>query len=187
MIKKVTLNTILTFLILATVSCSRAGRTESHDNTTETNTSTSIDSPQVIPATAQKLRQVVQSSHGKLIVMNVWATWCQPCREEFPDLVKLYRHYQSQGLTLILVSADVQSELSNVKNFLARQDIDFTTYFKDGNDMDFINGLHRDWSGALPATFIYRPDGALLDFWEGKASYAKLDSTVTQYLTDTTT
>jgi len=180
--KKVIIITVLGVLLAGGIGCSQSGK-RGPAKTTGTPTVRAVpDSLRVIPATAGQLKEIVKSSREKVILLNIWATWCQPCREEFPDLMKLYRNYKSGGLGLILVSADFESELPDVRKFLHQHDVGFPTYFKQEKDMAFINELHREWTGALPATFVYGSDGTLLDFWQGKASYAKLDSTIMQYL-----
>jgi thiol-disulfide isomerase/thioredoxin len=117
----------------------------------------------------------VRAPGAKAVVLNVWATWCDPCREEFPDLVRLGHEYAWRGVRMVLVSSDFDSEKPAVTKFLAAQGVDFATYIKSGSDMTFINGLNPRWTGALPATFVYDGQGRLRDFWEGKASYAKME------------
>jgi len=128
----------------------------------------------VSPADAPAVLAAVRAPGAKAVVLNVWATWCEPCREEFPDLVRLGHEYESKGVRLVLVSGDFDSQKPAVTKFLADQGVDFATYIKSGDDMQFINGLNPKWTGALPATFVYDGHGRLRDFWEGKASYAKM-------------
>jgi thiol-disulfide isomerase/thioredoxin len=136
----------------------------------------------VIPVTAADILRLVRESPSRAVVVNIWATWCEPCIEEFPALLRLRRDYQSRGLKLILVSADFDTELPQVGAFLERQKVDFPTYFKSEKDQEFINSLSADWSGALPATFLYDRNGKLLDFWQGQFSYATLEQKVREIL-----
>jgi thiol-disulfide isomerase/thioredoxin len=117
----------------------------------------------------------VRSSGARAVLVNVWASWCQPCREEFPDLLQLERKYRAQGFRLILVSADFDSDLPQARKFLTEQQVTFPTWWKVGDDMEFINALDPDWSGALPGSFLYDGTGRLVRSWEGKASYATLE------------
>lgn len=141
-----------------------------------------VAQPAVVRVTASDLRHVIRGAAGRVVLVNVWATWCEPCREEFPDLLRLRRALAGRGLDLILVSADFDKELPQVRSFLARQGVDFTTYLKSESDMPFINGLDPAWSGSLPATFVYDRSGALRDFWEGPATYDKLLGKVNKLL-----
>jgi len=129
--------------------------------------------PPVIPVTAAEFRRVITAARAKAVLVNVWATWCGPCREELPDLVRLERDGRAAGLKVLLVSADSESDLPQVKRFLAQHGVCFPTYFKAQKDMEFINGLDPRWSGALPATFIFDNQGKLVNRLEGKATYAE--------------
>jgi thiol-disulfide isomerase/thioredoxin len=139
----------------------------------------------VTPATVEEVLAAVCQPGARAVVLNVWGTWCGPCREEFPDLVKLRRDYERRGLRLVLLSVDFDSEVPAVNRFLAEQGVDFETYLRAGGDDDkFINTLSPLWSGALPATFIYDGAGTLRDFWEGKASYAQMERRLLPVLED---
>jgi thiol-disulfide isomerase/thioredoxin len=133
-----------------------------------------VAQPAVVRVTAQDVRHMIRGAAGRVVLVNVWATWCEPCRREFPDLLRLRRTLAGRGLDLVLVSADFDNELPQVRSFLARQGVDFTTYLKSEGDMPFIDGLDPAWSGSLPATFVYDRSGTLRDFWEGPATYEKL-------------
>jgi hypothetical protein len=76
---------------------------------------------------------------------------------------------------VLLVSADFDNRLPAVRRFLARQGVDFPSFLKEGDDMHFINTLSPQWTGALPATFIYDAEGRLRYFHEGKATFALLE------------
>jgi thiol-disulfide isomerase/thioredoxin len=138
---------------------------------------------ELIPATAPTVLAEVRRPGASVVLVNVWATWCLPCREEFPDLMKLRRSFLGRGLRLVLVSGDFDSDRASVVRFLAAQGVDFPSFMKDGGDMEFIDGLDARWSGALPATFLYDRAGRPRGFWEGKADYATLERRVTDVLT----
>lgn len=141
-----------------------------------------IESIRIAPATGREILQAVRESEAKAVLVNIWATWCQPCIEEFPELLRLHRQYGGKGVELILVSADFESEMPNVIAFLAKQGVNFLTYIKSGNDMEFIDTLNPTWSGALPATFIYDAKGVLHNFWEGKTTYSELEQKILEVL-----
>ena len=140
--------------------------------------SISPDHVQVTQVKAEDVMRIVREPGAKAVLLNMWATWCGPCREEFPDLMKLARKYKGSGLRVVLVSNDDDSEMANIKKFLAEQGVDFPSYFKAEKDMPFINGIDSRWTGSLPATFIYDGGGKLQDFWEGQGSYALFEGKV---------
>ena len=141
-------------------------------------TTSGISQLTVTPVNAEDLLKLVQDSDAEVVIVNIWATWCQPCVEEFPDLMRVYREFKEQGLKLILVSADFKKQEQGITDFLVTQGVDFPTYLKKGDDMKFINTLKPEWSGALPATLIFNRDGVRKDFWVGKASYEKFKQAV---------
>ena len=126
--------------------------------------------------------ELIEQAEAEVILVNMWATWCVPCREEFPDIVRLQREYASRGLKVVFVSGDVEAETEQVLEFLAAQGVDFPSYLKVGKDMEFIDTFCPEWSGLLPATFIFDSEGFLLHFWEGAASYEQFESHVLQAL-----
>lgn len=137
-------------------------------------------SPQ--PATAAEVLAAVRAADAKAVLVNVWATWCIPCREEFPDLLRLRRAYANQGLNVLFVSGDFASERNAATTFLTEQGVDFPTYIKTGDDMQFIDAFDQQWSGALPATFIYDHTGTRRHALLGKSSYAQFEEKVRDVL-----
>ncbi len=118
--------------------------------------------------TAEKLKQMVRGTRAPVVLVNVWATWCAPCVEEFPGLLKTERKFRGRGVKVFLVSADFEANLPAVHSFLKAQGVDFPSYIKQGPDTEFVNALSPRWSGALPATFVFDSKGILRDFHEGR-------------------
>ena len=126
-------------------------------------------------ASGDELQKVISSYTGdKAVLVNVWATWCAPCIEEFPYIVDLQRTYQDE-LQVIFVSADFPDQRANALAFLREQNVDWTTYFKTGKDQPFIEALSNDWSGALPFTKVLTKDGDVVGRWEQGADYYKFE------------
>jgi len=123
------------------------------------------------PAGAGAILAEVRKPGAAAVLVNVWATWCSPCREEFPDLLHVARELAPKGLRLVLVSVDFPGTEAETRSFLTSQGVDFPTFVRTGKDEAFVDGLERQWSGAIPATFLYDVNGKLVRFWEGKASY----------------
>jgi len=130
--------------------------------------------PPPTDATANDVLGAVRSARGDVVLVNVWATWCDPCRHEFPVLMRVEREFARRGFRLILVSADFAGQRPKVEEFLAQQGVGFPTFLKAEDDMAFIAALDPRWSGALPASFLYGRTGKLRDFWEGETGYDAL-------------
>ena len=76
--------------------------------------------------------------------------------------------------------------MAAVKKFLAEEGVDFPAYIKAEKDQAFIDGLNKQWTGALPATFIFDSSGKLRDFWEGEASFNVFQQKVVEALSNQT-
>jgi thiol-disulfide isomerase/thioredoxin len=127
--------------------------------------------PAPSPAEAGAILAEVKRPGAAAVLVNVWATWCSPCREEFPDLLHVARDLAPQGLRLVLVSVDFPGSEAETTSFLTSQGVDFPTFMRTGKDEAFVDGLESQWSGAIPATFVYNSSGKLVRFWEGRLSY----------------
>jgi thiol-disulfide isomerase/thioredoxin len=116
------------------------------------------------------------------VLVNVWATWCEPCREEMPDLVRFYRDNRGQGLRLVLISADDDEQRAEVARVLTALSFDGPAFIKRGNDMTFIDALDPRWKGALPATFLFDGHGVKKTSWLGSVTYDELRARVSGLL-----
>lgn len=141
-----------------------------------------VAAPAPQPATGPEVLEAVRTAQKPVVVVNVWATWCIPCREEFPDLLKLRRAYRDRGVEVLFVSGDFAGERDQAAAFLTEQGVDFPTYIKSGDDMAFIDTLDPKWSGALPATFVFDRRGRLRHALLGKSTYAQLEAKVLDVL-----
>jgi thiol-disulfide isomerase/thioredoxin len=129
---------------------------------------------------APGLSAAVAKEKGRVVLVNFWATWCVPCRQEFPDLVKLDKAYRSRGLAVIGVSTDLAKDLPAVEKFLASSKPDFANYRKKsgGDDQVFIEAVDEKWGGELPFSVVYGPDGKKAKVLSGKQSYASFEKAV---------
>jgi len=163
--------------------CGKTKQAKAPEPSPETQASAESTSADVRPATLEQVQQAIRTPGSKAVLVNVWATWCVPCREEFPDLMRIRKEYREWGLRLLLVSADADTALPAVRQFLNAEGVTFLTYLKQGADMPFIDGLDSLWSGALPATLLYDGEGNKKWFHEGKTSYDTLKTRIEAMLT----
>jgi len=120
---------------------------------------------------------LINSYSGKVLIVNLWATWCDPCVAEFPDLVKLYQDYKDRNLALVFISLDQPGDLNTkVLPFLKSNGVDFITYInKFKKQEDLINAIDKDWDGAIPATYIYDRKGKMIGSMIGRKTYAEFE------------
>lgn len=121
------------------------------------------------------------NADGKVVLVNIWATWCGPCVEEFPDIVELKHKYKDQ-LEVVFISADFPEDRERALQFLKDQKVTWETYMKTGKDEPFINAISSDWTGALPFTKIYSKDGQITSYWENKASFEMFENAILEAL-----
>ncbi|QBG47955.1 redoxin domain-containing protein [Verrucomicrobia bacterium S94] len=131
-------------------------------------------SPETGPASPEKIATAIRSSK-KLTMVHTWATWCAPCRDEFPELVQIINDFPE--MDVILVSCDNPQNLQPVKNFLVEYNAPVSSLVSTDLNQNFIETLSPDWSGSLPSTFFYI-NGKLVREWEGRKSYEDYRKTI---------
>lgn len=98
---------------------------------------------------------------GKVVLVNLWATWCGPCRVEIPELIKLSDEYKSRGFELVgLTNEDPVSDAAAVKDFVAKQNI---TYRVGWGNQSFALGLMQgNVKNVIPQSFVIAGDGRVV-------------------------
>ncbi len=103
------------------------------------------------------------AAKGKLVLVNVWATWCGPCRAELPSLAALSKNEKLKDkLVVLCVSGDDRPE--QLREFLKRNALDFPAYFVPELPPEFV-------TEGIPATFLISRDGKLLASDVGSARW----------------
>lgn len=107
---------------------------------------------------------IARNTQTKPLLVNFWATWCDPCRDEFPDLVKVDQDYRSRGLDFIAISLDDAADLKTaVPQFLRQVKATMPVYLLNVSDPEpVIMAVDKDWGGSLPATFLYDAQGKVV-------------------------
>jgi thiol-disulfide isomerase/thioredoxin len=131
------------------------------------------------PLNEAAVQKLIASQKGKVLIVNFWATWCGPCREEMPDLIALEKRLGPQGVQLLLISTDEKSDEAKVRQFLETVKAAQPWYIKQADDDDnFINAFDPKWSGALPATFVYDRTGKRVKSFIGEVEMKQLEAVV---------
>jgi thiol-disulfide isomerase/thioredoxin len=130
--------------------------------------------PEAVPATPSEIVSKIRNVK-KLTLVHVWATWCAPCRDEFPELMHVIKEFPK--LDVILVSGDDPKEIQQVNEFLAEYESPIGSMVSTELNQEFIEAFSPEWAGSLPATFFYS-DGRLVAEWEGKRTYEEYKETI---------
>ena len=117
------------------------------------------------------------------MLVNFWAKWCGPCREEFPDLVKIDNAYEGK-IDFFTVSLDFVEELNTgVPQFLSEMKAEMPTYLLTSADENaFISSISKDWSGAFPFTILYNEKGEITYLRQGKVDHEDLKAEIEKTL-----
>lgn len=127
-------------------------------------------------------RRTLADYRGRIVVLNFWATWCVPCREEMPLLLELSNEYEARGVTVIGASADDASTQDKIAPFVRELGITFPIWLgaTTGDTERFGAGT------ALPATVIVDRDGRILFRIRGPVEEAELRARLDWLLGDRT-
>jgi thiol-disulfide isomerase/thioredoxin len=135
------------------------------------------------PVDEASLPGLVAGHKGKVVLINFWATWCEPCREEMPALAKMQAALAGKGFALVTVSADEPEDEKAALAFLAKSGIGAPAYVKRAKSDDkFINSIDANWSGALPALVLYDKTGKKQKVWIGETDLKTVRATIDKLL-----
>jgi peroxiredoxin len=121
----------------------------------------------------------LKAQRGKPVMVNFWATWCAPCREEMPAMERLYLKHRERGFVLLAVSVD--SDASLVKPFLEKLKLTFPVTLDAKMDLANSYGVR-----ALPASFLIDRNGYLTALalgpraWDNRAAHALVEGMLAQ-------
>lgn len=93
---------------------------------------------------------------GQPVILNLWASWCPPCKAEMSSIQSVYDQYSSQGLVVLAVNMTTQDNLQDVWQFIAEQQLSFPVLLDEKGEVGELYQMR-----ALPTTFFIRPDGII--------------------------
>ena len=112
---------------------------------------------------AKAIKELIGNKSDKLRLINIWASWCGPCVQEFPDFVTLDRIYRSRQFEFVSVNADKLSRKENVLKFLQKNEASNKNYiFSSDNNTELVEAVDPEWSGALPYTMLVEQGGKII-------------------------
>jgi cytochrome c biogenesis protein CcmG, thiol:disulfide interchange protein DsbE len=114
------------------------------------------------PLTGPAADRSLAALRGRVVLLNVWATWCVPCRTELPDLEAIHTKYADRGLVVVGVSIDDGGDAARVRDFATERGVTYPLWH---DPLDRISGLFL--ANGVPATYLVGRDGALRWRWMG--------------------
>jgi tetratricopeptide (TPR) repeat protein len=115
---------------------------------------------------------------GRLVLLNIWATWCGPCRAEIPDISALYDEYKDKGVVVLGASTDGELDADELREAAQAFGATYPILMSD----DKTTRAYIEKSGAIPETYFIGPDGTVLDFICGRTNRFALETRVKKYL-----
>ena len=118
--------------------------------------------------------QAISQWQGKIMVINFWATWCQPCREEMPELSRLQDQYRDRGVIVLGISTD---DVDKIREFTKETKVSYPLLAGDMEAMNIGASLGND-KEVLPYTVIVQADGRIANTYFGRINQALLEKTL---------
>lgn len=106
-----------------------------------------------------------ESLKGKVVFINLWATWCGPCRTEMPGIQKLYEKTESDDIAFVMLSIDKDGDQNKVISYIKKNNFSFPVYMPSGGLSSQLN------VPSIPTTFIISKDGKVAHQKIGSTNY----------------
>ena len=124
------------------------------------------------------LPQSVEQWRGKVVVVNFWATWCAPCREEIPMLLKLQEKYGGRGLQLVGIAID---QAEKVRPYAAEMGMNFPVLLASAEGIELTRQLGNR-AGVLPYTIVLGRDGQIASREVGVLKETRIEALLSRLL-----
>jgi thiol-disulfide isomerase/thioredoxin len=137
------------------------------------------------PASQDDLKALRKNNTGKVLLVDFWATWCAPCREEFPEFETMYRMYGKRNFDLVTVSINYPDEQPGVLKALNAEHATSTNLIMGSTDI-YANlaAFDPEWNAAVPYTLLISPNGEVIYKSQGTVDVTKLRRLIISNLAD---
>lgn len=127
------------------------------------------------------VRKSLSDWQGKILVVNFWAAWCDPCREEIPEFVRLQKELGEKGVQFVGIAVEPPDRLAQVIAFVREMHVNYPNLMGDFDAMALVQNAGNPTS-ALPFTMVIDRQGRLLNAHLGRLEEAKLRSMISKSL-----
>jgi uncharacterized protein YbjT (DUF2867 family)/peroxiredoxin len=122
--------------------------------------------------TPDEFASEIAAHRGRVVMLNVWATWCVPCLKEIPDLMRVEADLADQGLTLLGLSIDDPADAAAVEAFHQKHFAGFRTLTRAAGSADALVSLvDPAWNEVVPTTYLIGRDGQVISRMQGKKTF----------------
>ena len=127
------------------------------------------DPTKLVPMDREALRQELSISQGRVVLVNLWATWCTPCLREIPDLLTLEAELPASDFRLLAISMDDAYSEGWVTEFKAKHFPTLVSFINAELDMDtLVSVIDPVWNETLPTSYIFNREGEVVKKVQGK-------------------
>ena len=139
-----------------------------------------LDLPKVEVVDRANLENHIAAQKGKVVLIDYWATWCEPCVKQFPRTVAFSQKYKDRGLSVFSLSFDSPDAPTGAQEFLKESNADFPHFIsKFGSSVDSFEDFEID---SVPHFRIYGRDGSLLHKWDGELEEEEIKQRIEEAL-----
>jgi cytochrome c biogenesis protein CcmG, thiol:disulfide interchange protein DsbE len=161
---------------LAVAGCDAGGS----EGPTATTAAEALGSRPLVPRTQSQFQRDLDGLRGRVVVVNFWASWCAPCREEMPALEEVSRGYAEAGKPVTVIGVDASDVRSAAARFLAEVGVTYPTVY---DQQGLRGGVAASWSvTGLPQTWFVARDGSRAGRVGGRLSVEDLRARVDELL-----
>ncbi|WP_340065297.1 TlpA disulfide reductase family protein [Ascidiimonas aurantiaca] len=124
---------------------------------------------------------MLSKQDDKIYIINFWATWCKPCVAELPFFEEITEKYSAGNVEVVLVSLDMPRMFeTHLLPFVEKRDLKSNVIvLDDPRQNDWIPKVSEEWSGAIPATLVYR--NSKKEFYERSLEYEELETIIEKF------